>query len=41
MLWSFKGGVAEGTSTEDYLNIYPLPAADLNVNPNLEQIDGY
>ena len=40
-LWEFKGGVAEGTSVGDYLNLYPLNADDLVANPNLTQNPGY
>ncbi|MEM6963981.1 MAG: RagB/SusD family nutrient uptake outer membrane protein [Bacteroidota bacterium] len=41
-LWDWKGGVAEGTSAADRFNWFPIPAADLGANPNLEQNDpGY
>jgi len=40
-LWPFKGGVKTGTSAPSFRNIYPLPSADLNVNPNLKQNPGY
>jgi hypothetical protein len=40
-LWPFKGGVAEGTGVADYLKLFPLPTADLNLNPNLIQNPGY
>lgn len=40
-LWPFKGGVKTGTSAPAYRNLYPLPASDLNVNPNLKQNTGY
>lgn len=40
-LWPWKGGVAEGTSVPDYLNIYPIPASDMNANTNLVQNPGY
>jgi hypothetical protein len=40
-LWPWKGKVAEGTATESYRNLYPIPAADLGANPTLNQNDGY
>lgn len=40
-VWPWKGGVASGTGVQDYKNIYPIPASDLNVNRNLQQNTGY
>ncbi len=40
-LWAFKGGSFNGTTVDDHLNLFPLPAADLVANPNLEQNPGY
>ena len=40
-IWPWKGGVAEGVTTSSHLNIFPIPASDLNVNANLKQNDGY
>ncbi|MFZ9155342.1 MAG: RagB/SusD family nutrient uptake outer membrane protein, partial [Schleiferiaceae bacterium] len=40
-LWQFKGGEQFGISVPDHFNLYPLPGADLNANPNLEQNPGY
>ncbi|MFB6231412.1 MAG: RagB/SusD family nutrient uptake outer membrane protein [Salinibacter sp.] len=40
-LWPWKGGVKGGTSIEDYRALYPIPASELQVNPNLEQNPGY
>jgi hypothetical protein len=40
-VWPWKGGVKEGTSTPGYLNLFPIPATDLNANPNLTQNTGY
>ncbi len=40
-VWSWKGGVQEGTNFESYRNIYPLPTNDINVNSNLKQNTGY
>ena len=35
--WPWKGDVPEGTATSDHLNIFPIPAADLAANPELDQ----
>ena len=40
-LWDWKGGVKEGQPVADFRNVYPIPASDINANPNLEQNDGY
>lgn len=40
-VWPWKGGVKEGTTTSSHLNIFPIPASDLNVNPLLQQNDNY
>lgn len=40
-VWPWKGGVINGTSTASYLDVFPIPATDLNANPNLTQNDGY
>jgi len=40
-LWSWKGGVADGRAVESFRNLYPIPAAELNSNPNLKQNYGY
>lgn len=40
-VWAFKGGVAAGMFTEDYLALYPIPASELIANPNLVQNPGY
>jgi hypothetical protein len=40
-VWRWKGGVESGTSTEEHRRLYPLPAAELRANPNLEQNPGY
>lgn len=41
ILWPLKGGVAAGKETEEFRNIFPIPATDLASNPNLDQNDGY
>jgi hypothetical protein len=40
-LWPWKGGTQNGRGVEPYRVLYPLPASDLSVNPNLVQNDGY
>ncbi len=40
-VWPWKGGVMEGTATPGYLDLFPIPASDLNANPNLSQNPGY
>ncbi len=40
-LWPWKGGVAAGTGVDAHLNLFPLPATELNSNPNLIQNPGY
>ncbi|AZB21968.1 RagB/SusD family nutrient uptake outer membrane protein [Kaistella haifensis] len=40
-LWPFKGGVKDGRQVENFRNLYPIPASDLNANPNLIQNEGY
>ena len=41
LLWPFKGGIDIGTSIDKHLEILPLPASDLEANPNLIQNIGY
>ncbi len=40
-LWPYKGGVAGGTAVDAHLNLYPISATDMLVNPNLKQNQGY
>lgn len=40
-LWQWKGGVRDGASVPVYRNVFPIPSADINANPNLQQNDGY
>ncbi|MEN0002589.1 MAG: RagB/SusD family nutrient uptake outer membrane protein [Bacteroidota bacterium] len=39
--WPWKGGEPEGVSVSDHFDVYPIPAADLGANPNLQQNRGY
>lgn len=40
-VWSWKGNVPQGTTTESFRDLMPLPANDLGVNTNLTQNPGY
>jgi hypothetical protein len=40
-IWPWKGGVQEGTGTNERYNIYPIPASDVIANPNLSQVGDY
>jgi starch-binding outer membrane protein, SusD/RagB family len=40
-LWQWKGGVAGGRAVETYRVLFPIPASELQANPNLEQNTGY
>jgi hypothetical protein len=40
-VWPWKGGVAQGRTTESIRDLYPIPSADIIANPNLTQNDGY
>jgi len=40
-VWSFKGGDVNGIGVASYFNLYPIPTADLVLNPNLIQNTGY
>jgi hypothetical protein len=40
-VWSWKGGVAAGKTTESFRDLYPIPANELSANPTLKQNPGY
>lgn len=40
-LWPWKGGVKDGVAIEEKRLLFPIPAADIGNNPNLEQNTGY
>jgi hypothetical protein len=40
-VWAWKGNTQNGSSTDDKFEVYPLPASDVNSNPNLQQNEGY
>lgn len=40
-LWQWKGGVPAGRGVEAYRTVFPIPASELQANPNLVQNTGY
>lgn len=40
-VWPWKGGMSTGEVTEEYRNLFPIPAAELLANQALEQNVGY
>ena len=40
-VWPWKGGVADGKSTNSKYDLFPIPSSDIGANPNLEQNQGY
>lgn len=40
-LWPWKGGSKNGTGVSDHLALFPIPAAEIIANPNLEQNKDY
>ncbi|WJS96118.1 RagB/SusD family nutrient uptake outer membrane protein [Flavobacterium johnsoniae] len=40
-LWQWKGGVMNGTSTESYRDLMPIPSKTIQANPTLKQNPGY
>jgi hypothetical protein len=40
-VWAWKGGVAGGTALASGRDLYPIPANELILNPNLQQNPGY
>jgi len=40
-IWQWKGGSINGTSTESYRDLMPIPARNIQANPTLEQNPGY
>jgi hypothetical protein len=39
--WVWKGGTYNGSNTESYLNLFPIPGDEVSANPNITQNDGY
>lgn len=40
-VWQWKGNVQQGTTTEAFRDLMPIPATDLGININLTQNPGY
>ncbi len=40
-LWPWKGNVKDGVAVASTRNLYPIPSAEINTNPNLVQNPGY
>lgn len=40
-IWPWKGNVPQGTTTEAFRDLMPIPNADISINPNLVQNPGY
>lgn len=40
-VWDWKGGTQNGTAVSSIYNVYPIPASDMNNNPNMSQNTGY
>ena len=40
-LWPWKGNVPNGRAVENFRNVFPIPAPEINTNPNLIQNEGY
>jgi len=40
-LWPWKGGVKDGVAVAPTRNLFPIPSAEINANPNLIQNAGY
>ncbi len=40
-IWQWKGNVPQGTTTEAFRDIMPIPETDISVNTNLQQNTGY
>ena len=40
-LWPFKANQPEGTSTDAFRNVFPIPSSSISANPNLNQNEGY
>ncbi|OXA80062.1 Starch-binding associating with outer membrane [Flavobacterium aquidurense] len=40
-IWQWKGGTMNGTATESYRDLMPIPARNIQANPTLKQNPGY
>lgn len=40
-LWTWKGGTFNGSATDSYRDLFPIPGDEISSNPNMKQNDGY
>jgi hypothetical protein len=40
-IWSWKGGVMAGSTTDSFRDLYPIPGSELSANPTVQQNPGY
>jgi hypothetical protein len=40
-VWTWKGGIQAGRTTDSFRDLYPIPASELAANPNVDQNTGY
>jgi len=40
-VWQWKGNVKQGQSTDSKYNVYPIPASEVQSNPNVDQNKDY
>ncbi len=40
-VWPFKANQPDGTSTDTFRNVFPIPSSSISANPNLQQNEGY
>ena len=40
-VWSWKGGIPAGRTTEKFRDLYPIPGSELSANPTVRQNPGY
>lgn len=40
-IWAWKGNIKDGRATDAKYNLFPLPAQDVNANPNIHQNPNY
>ena len=39
--WQWKGGTFAGGTTDNHLNLFPIPGDEVSANPNIKQNSGY
>ena len=40
-VWAWKGGTFDGSGTESYRDLYPIPGDEISANENIKQNEGY